>query len=63
VGFSVSDDAAAEAGRASEAASAMLSQLFPAVLAAFKSSCDEVALPLLPFLGAYVARLKGLAKR
>ncbi len=63
MGFSVSDDAAAEAGRASEAASAMLSQLFPAVLAAFKSSCDEVALPLLPFLGAYVARLKGLAKR
>ncbi|GFR43596.1 hypothetical protein Agub_g4693, partial [Astrephomene gubernaculifera] len=63
VGFPVSEEAASEAARASEAAAGMLSQLFPAVLAAFKSSCDEVALPLLPFMGAYVARLKGLAKR
>ncbi|GIL47531.1 hypothetical protein Vafri_4333, partial [Volvox africanus] len=63
VGFAVSDDAASEASRASETAARMLSQLFPAVLAAFKSSCDDVALPLLPFMVAYVARLKGLAKR
>ena len=63
VGFAVPDEAAGEAARAVEAAGGMLAALFPAVLAAFGSGCDDVALPLLPFMSAYVARLKGLARR
>lgn len=63
LGFAVNDDAASEVSRASATASALLNQLFPALLAAFGSGVDEVALPLLPFMVAYVTRLKGLAKR
>ncbi|KAG2493435.1 hypothetical protein HYH03_008254 [Edaphochlamys debaryana] len=63
VGFSVTDDAASEATRASQAAAAMLGSLFPAVMAALACGVDEVALPLMPFMGAYALRLKGLAKR
>ncbi len=63
MGFSVSDEAAADASRASDMAGRMLGALFPAVMAAFRSGVDDVALPLLPFMNAYVTRLKGLTKR
>ena len=40
-----------------------MAALFPAVLSAFRSGVDEVALPLMPFLHAYTARLKVQQKR
>lgn len=63
MGLEVSDDAASEAGAASAAAAGLLDQLMPAVLKAFRSGRSEVAMPLVPFVLAYVARLKMLAKR
>lgn len=47
----------------SEMGSKQMAALFPAIMAAFKSDVDEVALPLLPFMHAYIARLKVLQKR
>ena len=63
MGFAVDDEAAVEVKRASELGSQQMEALFPAIMAAFKSDIDEVALPLLPFMHTYVARLKVLHKR
>lgn len=63
VGVSLADDATQEVVAASAKANALLGQLLPAVLSVFRSHEDEVSLPLLPFLGNYVARLKQLQKR
>lgn len=63
MGFDVNDEAAVEATNASALASSLMAALFPPVLAAFMSEDEEISGPLLPFLVAYVARLKALHKR
>jgi hypothetical protein len=59
----VDDEAVQEASAACNLAMQLLAQLFPALLAAFQSDVDEVALPLVPFMMAYVNRLKNVQKR
>ncbi|GBF91404.1 exportin [Raphidocelis subcapitata] len=63
VGFEVDDDAGREATAVVEAATRLLEQLTPAVLQAFACGLEAVAMPLVPFINAYVARLKMLARR
>jgi hypothetical protein len=63
VGFEVDDEAGREATAVVEAAARLLEQLTPAVLQAFACGLEAVAMPLVPFINAYVARLKTLAKR
>ncbi|MEW5306130.1 MAG: hypothetical protein WDW36_008620 [Sanguina aurantia] len=63
MGFDVGDEAAVEANGAAALAASLMAALFPPVLAAFMSEDEEVSGPLLPFLVAYVARLKALHKR
>jgi exportin-T len=63
VGVQVDQEAAGEAAGVAAGAQSLLSALLPAVLEAFGSGNDAVALPLLPFLSAYVTRLKTLSKR
>ncbi|KAG1677608.1 hypothetical protein FOA52_010389 [Chlamydomonas sp. UWO 241] len=63
VGLPVDDAAMLEVKQGSELGGKQMAALFPAIMAAFKSDIDEVALPLLPFMHAYVARLKVLTKR
>ncbi len=63
MGFDVSEEAASEASCTASAATKLLNALMPAVLKAFASGVGEVAMPLVPFAVAYVARLKMLAKR
>mmetsp|Transcript_5354 Transcript_5354/g.11718 ORF Transcript_5354/g.11718 Transcript_5354/m.11718 type:complete len:1077 (-) Transcript_5354:655-3885(-) len=63
MGFTVDDEAAGEVSSATAAANKLMEALFPAVLSAFKTCVDEVVLPLVPFMAAYVARLKTLHKR
>ncbi len=63
MGIEVDGEAAQEASEATDAATKLLDQLLPAVLKAFRTAREEVALPLVPFLTAYVARLKMLHKR
>jgi exportin-T len=63
MGFSVDDEALLEVSGATETANMLMSALFPSVLAAFKSRVDEISIPLLPFMSAYMARLKALHKR
>lgn len=63
LGISVTDEAAQEASAAVETAAGMLGALFPAILTAWQSGVEDVAMPLLPFMTAYATRLKTLAKR
>jgi exportin-T len=63
VGFEVDDDAGREATAVVDAATQLLDQLTPAVLQAFACGLEAVAMPLVPFINAYVARLKMLARR
>ena len=63
MGFSVNDEASQEATAAGDAALQLLEALTPAVLQAFGTGIDCLAMPLVPFISAYVARLKTLAKR
>lgn len=57
------DEAARDASAACDTANALLQALTPAVLDGFRSALDVVALPLVPFISAYVGRLKTLHKR
>jgi hypothetical protein len=59
----VDNEAMQEANAAVALANALLAQLFPALLAAFQSEVEEVSLPLVPFMTAYVNRLKNVQKR
>ncbi|GAX84343.1 hypothetical protein CEUSTIGMA_g11765.t1 [Chlamydomonas eustigma] len=63
IGLSVDDEAAVEVKGGSELGSRQLAALFPVILTAFKSGVEEVALPLMPFMHAYTARLKVQQKR
>ena len=63
VGLAVDSEAAGEAAAACRAAAALLDALFPAVLAALRAGSDEVAAAVVPFLLAYVARLRAAHKR
>ncbi|KAJ9528951.1 hypothetical protein QJQ45_000515 [Haematococcus lacustris] len=62
-GLAISSEATQDATSVANQASQMLDSLFPALLAAFRSEVDAVALPLLSFMPAYTARLKLLHKR
>ncbi|GFH22225.1 tRNA exportin, partial [Haematococcus lacustris] len=62
-GLAISSEATQDATAVANQASQMLDSLFPALLAAFRSEVDAVALPLLSFMSAYTARLKLLHKR
>ena len=63
VGLPVGAEAATEASAACAAAQAMLSTLFPPVLALLHSSDSDVAMAGVPLLHAYVAKLKAGLKR
>ncbi|KAI7842372.1 hypothetical protein COHA_004011 [Chlorella ohadii] len=63
VGLEVDAEASADAASACAGASALLDALFPAVLAALRAGQDEVAAAVVPFLLAYIARLRALQKR
>lgn len=63
VGLEVDDAAGREAASVVGAATSLLEQLTPAVLQAFACGLEAVAMPLVPFINAYVARLKLLARR
>lgn len=63
VGLAVDAEASADASAACAGASGMLDALFPAVLAALRAGHDEVAAAVVPFLLAYVARLRAVQKR
>lgn len=63
IGFEVDDEASREASAAAADANRLLEALTPAVLQAFASGIETVAMPLVPFISAYVARLKTLHKR
>jgi len=63
VGFEVDDEAGREATAVVDAANRLLEQLTPAVLQAFSCGLEAVAMPLVPFINNYVARLKMLARR
>ena len=63
VGLTIDGEAAGEAGAACEAAQGLVSSLFRPVLAAMGSEDEEVAGTLVPFLGAYVSKIKNGAKR
>ncbi|KAF5841975.1 armadillo-type protein [Dunaliella salina] len=63
MGIGVDEDATQEASAAAASATQLLDTLLPALLSAFRSGIDEVSLPMLPFMSAYVARLKTLHKR
>lgn len=63
MGLSVGDEAAEEVQVASSLGSQQMQALFPALLSAFHSGLDDVALPLMPFMHTYIARLKVQLKR
>jgi hypothetical protein len=63
IGLEVDDEAMQEASASCALANTLLAQLFPALLAAFQSEVEEVSLPLVPFMTAYVNRLKNVQKR
>lgn len=63
VGLAVDEEASSEAGAACTAAASLLDQLFPAVLASLRTGNDEIAATAVPFLMAYVTRLKAVQKR
>lgn len=63
VGLAVDAEASSDAAAACSGASALLDALFPAVLAALRAGHDEVAAAVVPFLLAYIARLRALQKR
>jgi exportin-T len=63
MGFAINDEASQEANAAAEAALQLLDVLTPAIIQAFCSGVLVVAMPLVPFISAYVARLKALSKR
>ena len=59
----VDDEANLEVRSYTEMGDRQMAALFPALLSAFRSGVDEVALPLMPFMHAYTARLKVQHKR
>lgn len=63
VGLVVAADATAEAQSTCEMGSRLLNELFPAVLAALRHPDEGAAMAVLPFLHAYVAKLKTSLKR
>ena len=63
VGLTVDDEAASDAKEAVAAAQALLHKMFPAVLATVLNQDEEVRLALLPFLQAYVNKLRHTLKR
>eukprot|EP00878_Enallax_costatus_P021623 GHUV01022908.1.p1 GENE.GHUV01022908.1~~GHUV01022908.1.p1 ORF type:complete len:615 (+),score=214.70 GHUV01022908.1:523-2367(+) len=62
-GLGVDDDASREATLAAQAANSLLESLTRAALTAFCSGVDTISMPLVPFISAYVARLRALVKR
>eukprot|EP00951_Prasinocladus_malaysianus_P013380 scaffold101011_cov35-Prasinocladus_malaysianus.AAC.1 len=58
VGLAVDPEAMAEAQEATSSALGLLSDLFPAVISALHSQTDAVAMAMVPFLLAYMQRLK-----
>ena len=58
VGLTVDPEAVNEAQDATNAALGLLSDLFPAVISALHSPVDGVAMAMVPFLLAYMQRLK-----
>lgn len=62
-GLGVDDDAARDATLAAQAANRLLEALTRAALTAFCSGLDTISMPLVPFMSAYVARLRALTKR
>lgn len=63
VGLLISADASNDASAACETASQLLNELFPAVLAALRHPDEAAAMAVVPFLHAYVAKLKTSLKR
>ncbi|CAK0782799.1 hypothetical protein CVIRNUC_005994 [Coccomyxa viridis] len=63
VGISIDSEAASEASAACTTAQALIVSLFPAVLSTLQSGDEEVEGALVPFLQAYVARLRAGQKR
>ncbi|XP_075265415.1 uncharacterized protein LOC142357760 [Convolutriloba macropyga] len=61
VGLTVDPEAVNEAQDATNAALGLLSDLFPAVISALHSPVDGVAMAMVPFLLAYMQRLKRLS--
>jgi exportin-T len=62
-GLGVDDEAARDATLAAQAANRLLEALTRAALTAFCSGLDTISMPLVPFMSAYVARLRALTKR
>eukprot|EP00879_Flechtneria_rotunda_P017634 GHRR01018485.1.p1 GENE.GHRR01018485.1~~GHRR01018485.1.p1 ORF type:complete len:825 (+),score=308.84 GHRR01018485.1:604-3078(+) len=62
-GLGVDDEAGRDAGAAAQTANRLLDSLTRAVLTAFCSGLDTISMPLVPFISAYVARLRALVKR
>ena len=58
VGLAVDAEASKEAAAACDAAQRLLDDLFPAVLATLSSPVEGVPMTILPFLTAYVNKLK-----
>lgn len=58
VGLTVDPEAMQEARDATNAALGLLSELFPAVISALHSNVDGVAMATVPFLLAYMQRIK-----
>ena len=63
VGLSVDKDAAKEAATAVAACERIINELFPAVLATMQVEDDAVSMTMVPFLTAYVMKLKAEQKR
>mmetsp|Transcript_3613 Transcript_3613/g.10404 ORF Transcript_3613/g.10404 Transcript_3613/m.10404 type:complete len:682 (-) Transcript_3613:1758-3803(-) len=61
VGLTVDPEAVKEAQEATTTALGLLSDLFPAVISALHSPVDGVAMAMVPFLLAYMQRLKRLS--
>ena len=63
IGLVVDLEAAVEAKAASAAAQALLRDMFPAVLAVVCSEDDAIRTAVIPFLQAYINKLKANLKR
>ena len=63
VGLGIDAEAASEANAACEGAQALIGSLFQAVLACVGAEDEETGGALLPFLGAYVSKIKAAQKR
>ena len=63
VGLSVDGEAANEAQAAVSAAQSLIAEMFPAVLAVARNGDEDVRLSVVPFLQAYINKLKTTQKR